>query len=180
VPNRYDGDFPEDVSPGHWGGYDHMAGSSFAPATWMPVRQALTYLAGYALADTENGANYHLDKAGRQDLAETVSNLLYTIQACQGTDHDFDRLRGDELARVLGAAEDCHFDNQPDEGYRCGCPTCMALLDVQAALGLPDTQWIATRFTECRTRDACTGCPFETSPECQAGRKKVEEREVKK
>lgn len=166
MANRYDGEFPQEASPGHWGGYDHLAGSSFAPAAWMPVRQALTYLAGYAMADTENGANYHLDEAGKQDLAETVSNLLYTVQSARGTDYDFDLLRGKDLALVLGAAEDCHFDSNPDEGYRCGCPTCMALLDVQAALGLPDTQWIATRFTECRERDTCSGCPFEASPQC--------------
>jgi len=126
-------DFPETVSAGHWGGYDALEGWAFGPAQWGPVREQLTYLAGFALAHADE--NPSLDTEGRQLLSASVAGFLYLLQ--DGTSRSTE---GDYIPRILGAAEDAHFNDNPDEGVRFGCPTCDALLDVHDALGLPPTQ----------------------------------------
>lgn len=149
--------FPEMAAPGHWGGYDALAGASFGADRWLPVREAITYLVGYALADTANGCNLHLDVAGESHLAETASGVLYRLQSAHGSD----QIRGSELALLLGAAEDCHFHGNPNEGVRFGCPTCEALVAVHEAMGLPPTQWLTEGILECHRHETCSGCPRE-------------------
>lgn len=150
--------FPEPVSPGHWGGYDGLAGHAYGPAQWGPVRDRLTYLAGFASASAQLGDLCGYGEEDLRRLAEACSGILYSLTDGGGT------LDGGSLALVLGAAEDAHFHDNPDEGVRFGCPTCDALLEVHYALGLPPTQWVRAWLVDCYRHEDCPGCPRE--PEC--------------
>lgn len=153
--------FPEPVAPSHWGGYDGLAGHAYDPAQWGPVRERLTYLAGFA-ASSQLGDLPGWDDGRLRQMAEACSGMLYSLTQDGGT------LTSESLGLVLGAAEDAHFHDNPDEGVRFGCPTCDALLEVHHALGLPPTQWLKARLVECYQHESCPGCPLEA--ECDRER----------